>query len=434
VVTPTDIHVSAPTADLATRLVRTVRYCYERSRYYRERLDELGVVPEEIRSAADLATLPILLDKQGEVELRAISLRESGHPYGEHLCAPLEHVTSVASTSGTTGDPTYYAFTREDVAITDELWARGFRHGGIRPGDTVLHGFGLSMFLAGVPVVRGLERMGARPIPVGAEAGSEKLIRIARQVRPVAICCTPSYGEYLASKGELADLGIRYVFCAGEPGAGLPEVRARLSEGFGGAAVVDMLGGVHGVMNVSCSAHSGMHMLGQDWCLQQLIDPQSGHAVELVDGAVGVRVKTTLDWRAQPQLRASIGDVYEIRTGVCDCGLESPRARVLGRTDDLLIIKGVKLYPAAVRDLISEMRPALTGHFRIVLPAPGPKVEPPLRMKIEVADGHEPAQAVEELVRRMHSRFSVTPTVEALADGDLERTTHKAKLIEVVGR
>ena len=106
---------------------------------------------------------------------------------------PVEQVVSVASTSGTTGVPTFYAFTAEDVATTDELWARALAFAGVRPGDTVLHGFGLSMFLAGVPIVRALERMGARPVPVGAEAGSEKLLRIAELVRPRALACTPSY-------------------------------------------------------------------------------------------------------------------------------------------------------------------------------------------------------------------------------------------------
>jgi phenylacetate-CoA ligase len=420
------------TADLAQLLPATVRYCYERCEHYRNQLVDLDVTPEEIRTLDELAALPILLDKEAEIALRERSLRELGHPFGEHLCAPPETVTGVASTSGTTGDPTYYAFTDGDIAITDELWARAFRLGGVERGDSVLHGFGLSMFLAGVPVVRALERMGARPVPVGAEAGSEKLIRIARQVRPKAICCTPSYGEYLSAKGDLVDLGIEHIFCAGEPGAGLPEVRARLSDGFGGATVTDMLGGVHGVMNVSCSAHAGMHMLGQDHSIQQLVDAETFEPLDLVDGAIGVRVKTTLDWRAQPQLRASVGDVYEILTRTCQCGLDAPRARVIGRTDDLLIVKGVKLYPAAVQNLLFEMRPAVTGHFRIVLPEPGPKVAPPLRIKVEVAQ--QPAQdAVAEFVRRMHERFSVTPEVEAIDAGSLPRTAHKVQLIDVAG-
>ena len=148
---------------------------------------------------------------------------------------PVEDVVAVASTSGTTGAPTFYAFTAEDVATTDELWGRAFRFAGVQPGDTVLHGFGLSMFLAGVPVVRALERMGARPVPVGAEAGSERLLRVADLTRPRVLACTPSYATYLAEQapkllGRPADeLGIDIVCCAGEPGAGIPHVREAIA-------------------------------------------------------------------------------------------------------------------------------------------------------------------------------------------------------------
>lgn len=416
-------------------MAATVRYCWERSAFYRERLRDVGAEPEDLQTADDLNRLPVILDKDGERRLQERSLVEAGHPFGDHLCAPLDQVVAVSSTSGTTGDPTFYAFTASDVAVTDELWARAFRLGGVRPGQTVLHAFGLSMFLAGVPVVRALERMGARPVPVGAEPGTEKLLRIARLVRPTAICCTPSLAEYLVEKAPavlgapLASLGIRHVFCAGESGAGLPDVRARISDGFGGATVTDMLGGAHGIMNASCQAQTGMHMLGEEFSLQQLIDPESGAPVEPRDGAVGVRVKTTLKWEAQPQLRASVGDVYEVFTSRCECGLDSPRVRVIGRVDDLLIVKGVKLYPAAVQNLVHEFAPTLTGHFRIVLNGPPPKVEPPLRLVVEAVEDGDTTTA--ELARRMHDRFSVTPVIETVPPGSLPRSTHKQRLIEV---
>jgi phenylacetate-CoA ligase len=418
--------------DIDARVQRAVRYCADHAEHYRAGLAAAGAAPEDIRSLADLEQLPVLLTKTDEVALQAESIERLGHPFGAHLCAPVDDVVSIASTSGTTGDPMYYAFTRRDVEVTDALWADAFTLAGIRPGDTVVHAFGLSMFLAGVPIVRAFERMGARCFPVGAEAGSERLLRIIRQARPRVICCTPSYAEHLTEKADLTEIGIEHVLCAGEPGAGLPEVRARLSEGFGGAAVTDLLGGVHGIVNASCSAHDGMHVLGGAHSVQQLMDPETGKPVPIVDGATGVRVKTTLDWEAQPQLRASVGDVYEVRTGVCACGRTEPRTKVIGRIDDLLIIKGVKLYPGAVQDLVHEFRPQLTGVFTIVLDRPGPKVEPPLRMRVEVEDGVDPI-VLDELRRRMHGRYSVTPQIEAVRAGSLPRTSHKAKLIKIEG-
>ena len=420
---------------------RTVQYCWEGSVFYRERLQASGAEPGDIRTVADLERLPILLAKDDERELQERSRADLGHPFGEHLCAPLEEVVAVASSSGTTGVPTFYAFTPEDVATTDELWARAMRFIGLRPGDTVLHGFGLSLFLAGIPIVRALERMGARPVAVGAEAGSEKLLRIAELVRPRALACTPSYATYLAEQAPkllgrpARDLGIELVLCAGEPGAGLPEVRSALREAFG-AQVYDLLGGAHGVVCASCDAepYAGMHVLGEDCAIvTQLVDQETKEPVPLVDGAIGERVKTSLRWRAQPQLRASVGDIYQVETAPCSCGAPGPRVRVLGRTDDLLIVKGVKVYPAAVKNLIAELVPLASGSFRIVLDAPGPRVVPPLRVRVERGEavdeqgGEQLAGQVETL---MHQRLSVRPEVEIVPCGTFERVAHKEKLLE----
>jgi phenylacetate-CoA ligase len=433
---------AATLGELRDRRVReTVAYCVERSRFYRERLAAAGADPGDIRGVEDLERLPILLDKEAERELQERSRDELGHPFGEHLCAAPERVVAVASTSGTTGTPTFYAFTAQDLETTDELWARALRLAGVRPGDAVLHGFGLSMFLAGYPLARAVERMGARLVPVGAEAGSERLLRMAELVRPRVLLCTPSYATYLAEQapevlGRPADgLGIEVICCAGEPGAGLPEVRARI-EGAFGARLHDMLGGAHGVMCASCEAPDcvGMHVLGEDTAVvTQLVDPESKRPIALSDGAIGERVKTSLRWQAQPQLRASVGDVYEVVTAPAPCGRPGPRVRVIGRTDDLLIVKGVKVYPAAIRNLIQQLAPLATGELRVVLSAPGPRVEPPLRLVVERGhdvDERDGARLADEVARRIHQGMAVRPEVTVVAAGTLERTAHKTRLIE----
>ena len=431
--------------DLATvrdELARkTVAYCWARSDFYRSRMQAAGAEPGDLQSVADLEKLPILLAKDDERELQERSRDELGHPFGEHLCASVDDVVSVASTSGTTGNPTFYAFTPEDVATTDELWGRAMRFAGVKPGDTVLHGFGLSMFLAGVPIVRALERMGARPVPVGAEAGSEKLLRIAELVHPRALACTPSYATYLVEQapkllGKPAnELGIELILCAGEPGAGLPEVRAALTDAFD-AKVYDMLGGAHGVMCCSCDAepYAGMHVLGEDCAvITQLVDQETKQPVPLVDRAIGERVKTSLRWQAQPQLRASVGDIYQVETAACSCGAPGPRVRVLGRTDDLLIVKGVKVYPAAVKNLIAELIPLASGTFRIVLDEPGPRVVPPLRLTVERGEGVDESggeQLGKQIESLMHQRLSVRPEIEIVPCNTFERVAHKERLIE----
>jgi phenylacetate-CoA ligase len=427
-----------PLSDLAgidrgEAIVRALRYAYDRSQHYRRRFEDVGAVPEDIRSDDDLARLPIMLDKATERELVEQSRQRDGHPFGEHLCAPVAEVVGVCTTSGTTGEPTFYPFTGNDISVMDALWAEAFRFGGVRPGDTVLHAFGLSMFLAGVPVVRALERMGARPVPVGAEAGSEKLMRLARLLPPSALCCTPSYAEHLIDRYDTESLGIKRVFCAGEPGAGLPEVRNRISDGFGGAEVIDMMGGGKGMMAVSCPANSGMHVLAPERSAVHLADVSTGERLEIRDGAVGVRVMTTLSWEAAPWVRATIGDVTEMFVSRCGCGREGMRFRVVGRVDDMLIVKGVKVYPAAVQDLVEGMAPRLTGQFQIRLDGPPPKVEPPLRIAVEVAEDTGP-EALDELAALMHSRLSVRPELIPLAPGTLPRSTHKSQRIAIAGK
>lgn len=423
------------------RVRATVQRCWDSSAFYRSKLRDAGAEPGDVGGVDDLNRLPILLAKDDERELQERSRDELGHPFGEHLSVPLESVVGVASTSGTTGTPTFYGFTEADIQTTNELWARAFRFADIRPGDTVLHGFGLSMFLAGIPVVRALERMGARPVPIGAEAGSERLLRMADLTRPRVLACTPSYAQYLAEQAPkllgrpASELGIEIIFCAGEPGAGLPEVRSFLQASFG-AKLYDMLGGAHGVMCCSCEAepYQGMHVLGEDCAITtQLVDQETKAPIALSEGAIGERVKTSLRWEAQPQLRASVGDVYQVHTETCACGTPGVRIRVLGRTDDLLIVKGVKIYPAAVKNVVHELIPLASGHFRIVLDAPPPRVEPPLKLTVERGEGVDEAggeQLATELEKRLHQRLTVRPEITVVPMGTLERTALKEKLIE----
>lgn len=423
------------------RVRDTVATCWERSAFYRERLREVGAELGDITSVADLERLPILLRKDDERELQAQSRAAAGHPFGEHLCVDPAEVVCVASTSGTTGTPTFYAFTADDVAVTDELWGRALTQARVGPGSVVLHGFGLSMFLAGYPLVRAVERLGAQLIPVGAEAGSQRLLDIAALTRPDTLLCTPSYANYLIEQApeQLRELGLRSIVCAGEPGAGLPEVRMRI-EAATGATVYDALGGAHGIINASDGAwpYEGMTVLGDDCSFQQLWDSETGRAVPIpADGtpAYGERVKTTLRWRAQPQLRSSVGDVYEMRRVPGPDGEPQTRIRVIGRTDDLSIVKGVKLYPAAARDLVASFVPRVSGALRLLVTGRPPRVEPPLRIRVERganqrSDGDE--RLAREIASAMHARMSVRPEIEIVDPGSLERTSHKTKLIEIV--
>ena len=436
---------SAPVVDQELRdkkLRDQIAYCL-RSPFYQHRFAEAGVDPESVRTVDDLNSLPIFVTPDVHRQEQQRSLDEHGHPFSTFLCAPVTDVVSVSSTSGTTGTPTFYPFTARDVEITNHLWQRAFAFVGIRPGDRVLQGFGLSMYLAGVPVVRALESMGAMPIPVGAEAGSEKLLQMAQAIHPRVLACTPSYAEHLAERApellgtEAASLGIEIIVCAGEPGAGLPEVRDKLEDAWG-AQVFDLLGGAHGIMMASgpTSEYHGMYVLGDDYSVStQLVDPVTKEAIEVTDGAVGERVKTALEWQGTPPLRYSVGDIYQVLVADPPEGPTGPRVRVMGRVDDLLIVKGVKLYPAAVKNLVNSFVPEVTGELRILLDEPPPLVKPPLRLRVEYGgepDEDEQASLARRLEGAMHDRLTVRPDVELVPPGTLTRTSHKQQLIEIV--
>lgn len=418
------------------RLRRQLVYLSERSDFYRERIERAGVRPSQIRELEDIHPIPCF-DKYQHREVQEASLLELGHPYGTHLCAPLDQVIGVQATSGTSGLPTFYTFTKHDYDVNDEVIARTLWRIGLRPGDTVMIGFALSMFVGGAPWLGAMQKMGLRVIPIGAEGGTGRLLQFAQLTRPRAFLCTPSFAEYLAERApelmgaEVASLGIEILMCGGEPGAGDPAVRARLETAYG-AEVYDGMGGAWGFFMVSCREHQGMHIVSPDLALVEAIDPVSGRAVEIEHGTVAEMAFTSLEWEAGPILRYNMGDVAEFLTSPCSCGLPGTRYRILGRSDDMLIVKGINVYPAAVRDVVAELAPRVTGAMRIVLDQEGPRVPAPLLLRIEHADGLD-AEALVSLVTQLEQRIRdllrFRPTIELLPPGSLERSAHKTKLI-----
>jgi phenylacetate-CoA ligase len=422
------------------RLGAQLAYVYQHSPFYRRRLDALGMMPGDVRTWHDFRRIPTM-DKHDHRQAQEESMERFGHPFGMLACAPPEKFILLNATSGTTGTPTLYTVTAHDLAILNELQARKFWRVGLRPGDRVLHGYSLSMFVGGVPLVEALRSYGACPIPVGAEVGSRRLLDFGMLVRPRMLLCTPSYAEYLAEKapeiiGEpVRELGIEMLMCGGEPGAGLAEVRRRIETAYG-ARLYDTIGATHTFHGVACDLpeYQGMHLVSEDYCILELLDPETRQVVELRDGATGEMVFTYLDMEGTPFLRYALGDVLQVATSPCDCGWPGLRFKILGRSDDMLIVKGVNVYPAAMRNVVVSFAPRTTGQMRVVLDRPGHRVTPPLRLRVEhgagTPGGDLPAlkAAIEQL---MHEKLKVRPDIELVAPGTLERTSHKTKMIEV---
>ena len=422
------------------RLKRQVAYNYAGSPYYRERMDVAGIAPADIRSFEDFARVP-LMDKDEHRRIQERSLAEHGTPFALLACAPAEKIVRVSATSGTTGMPTLYTVTAHDVGVVNEMHARKYWRAGIRPGQVMIQAVSLSMFTGGLPLSQGIQHLGACVVPVGIEGGTRRVLDFSALTRPNALIATPSFGQYLIDEcakhtGKPArELGFRRFFCVGEPGGGNPAVRRKLADGFG-AKVFDHTGGGHAFHGISCDEppeeYKGMHFVSEDHCLLELVDPQTRKPVEIAEGAVGEMVFTFLDWEGGPFMRYALGDLLQVWTRPCACGMPGIRFKIVGRTDDMLIVKGVNIYPEAIRRVLLEFAPRVTGHFRIRLQRPGPAVEPPLRLRVEC--GEENVQGLEEeLMARFRAELRIAPSIEWLKPGALPREAHKTRSIEIDG-
>lgn len=425
------------------RLKKQVAYNYERSSFYRKKFDDIGAGPEDIKSFEDFSRVP-LMTKDEHRRAQEESVERYGNPFALLACAPREKIVRINSTSGTTGMPTLYTLTQHDVDVVNEMHARKYWRAGIRPGDVMLQALSLSMFTGGLPLSQGIMHMGACVVPVGVEGGTKRVLDFARLTSPVAIIATPSFGQYLIEKcpeitgRQAVELGIKWFFCAGEPGGGNPDVRRMLADGFG-AKVFDHTGGGHAFHGISCDEppgqFSGMHFVSEDHCLLELVDPATKKTIEMDDGAVGEMVFTFLDWEGGPFMRYALGDLLEIRTNPCGCGMPGPRFKIVGRADDMLIVKGVNVYPEAIRSAILKFSPRVTGHFRIILEKPGPLVRPPLRIRLEYGRGimEKDLPSLEEsMLSFFREEVRIAPALEWLPPESLPREAKKTRYIEVV--
>jgi phenylacetate-CoA ligase len=382
------------------------------------------------------------MTKEEHRKVQQESIERFGHPYGLVTCAPIEKIIRINSTSGTTGVPTLYTLTKHDVDVLNEMHARKYWRAGLRPGHVVLQALSLGMFTGGLPLSDGIQAMGLCCVPVGIEGGTKRVLDFLELTKPQVLIATPSFGEYLIEKTpsllgkEAKELGIRWLFCAGEPGGGIPAVRERLREGFN-ARVFDHTGGGHAFHGICCGdrEYRGMHFISPDHCILELTDPETKKAVEIEDGSIGEMVFTFIDWEGGPFLRYVLGDMLQITTKPCECGFPGIRFNILGRGDDMLIVKGVNVYPAAIKNAVSRFHPRTTGALRILLRQPGPLVKPPIRVKVEHGENVKKEQfnsLKEEIKRFIRDNLRVNPEIDLVPPGSIPRDKGKVNLIEIL--
>jgi phenylacetate-CoA ligase len=243
---------------------------------------------------------------------------------------------------------------------------------------------------------------------------------------------TPSYAAYLAENHDLRGSSVQRVLVAGEPGGGEPAFRAKLEEGWGAKVTEAMgVGDIGPSLFGECEEQDGMHLGAQGFVHLELIDPESGEALPPEDGASGELVLTHLKHRAAPLLRFRTRDHVVVKTSPCPCGRTGPRIRCVGRTDDMLIVRGVNVFPSAIREVVSEFAPQVSGHIMVRPRAAGVKQDPPLPVSVELGRderGHdELADAIRE---RLRERLVVQTQVELVPWGSLSRSEYKSRLLQ----
>lgn len=424
------------------KLGKQMNYIYSNSSYFKDRFDAAGAHPNDIKSIEEFRSLPVFMDKTSDRESQEVSRKKHGHTFGEYLCASPKDVRAIHSTSGTTGTPVFEAFSKKDIAVQNEVLARTVWRAGLRPGDYMLHVTGLSMWLAGLVPLRAYEYMGVAGVPVGAESGAARVIEMAKFIKAKGMFCIPSFADYLIKKTpeiagiEARELGIKNIMAVGEPGAGIPETRKRLMEGFG-AKIFDSTGGIWGFGAVSCDCeeYQGMHLVCEDYHFLDIVDPDTKKPIDMSSGSgVGEMMHTALEWEAGPSFRYALGDIIELTTTPCSCGIPGMRMRYRGRADDLLIVKGVNVFPAAIKGVVDTFFPRVTGEMRVVLTTEPPRVVPPLNLKVEYAAGVDPndfEQLKKEIENEISLRLRIRPAIELVPPDSLEKDpAKKAKLIE----
>jgi phenylacetate-CoA ligase len=397
-----------------------LEYVRARSSFYRDRLAGCDVV-----RLAEIAELP-LTEKD---ELRAT--RTPDNPIGAHLCADSSEVARIYSTSGTTGTPSYVPLTASDLDNWVTTSARSYAASGIEPGHRIVTTYNAGPFAAGAALAA-FERIGLTHVPLGT-GNTERLVRTIALLRPEAVVLTPSYAAHLAEREPgLASSSVERVLVAGEPGGGEPELRAQLETGWG-ARVTEAMG--VGDIGVSlfgeCEEQQGMHVGARGFVHVEVIDPETERPLALEDGAAGELVLTHLRHRAAPLLRFRTRDHVIVRTGACSCGRTGPRLRCIGRTDDMVIVRGVNVFPSAIRDVVTSFTPTVSGHVRIKPATSAVKQEPPLPVVVELARDAMPTDSLADAIReKLRAVLVVQTRIELVPFGTLARSEYKSQLLE----
>ncbi len=405
------------------RLRATLRRVYDSVPFYRKTFDERGIKPRDINSLDDLAKLPFTTK---------LDLRDN-YPFG-FFTVPLEDVVRLHSSSGTTGKPVVVGYTRNDVDLWAELMARTLSSAGTNRGDVVQNAYGYGLFTGGLGVHYGAERIGASVIPISG-GHTKRQVMIMQDFGSTILCCTPSYALLIAEVAEEMGVDSRNLeLKAGVFGAEpwsekmRQEIEKRLN-----IIAIDIYGLSEIIgpgVSAECIERNGLHIY-EDHFLPEIIDPETGDVLPY--GEKGELVFTTLTKEAFPLIRYRTRDISSLNPEPCLCGRTLVRMeRVRGRTDDMLIIRGVNVFPSQIEAVLMEIK-GVEPHYQLVVDRKGALDEMEVWVEVNERIFSDEIKGLEALGRRIREELEnvlgITTTVKLVEPKTIQRSEGKAKRV-----
>jgi len=405
-------------------LKNLVKYCYDNSTFYYNKFKTTGITPDDIKTLDDAQKIPFT----SKFDLR------DNYPFGM-VAVPLVDIVELHASSGTTGNPVVGAYTRNDMDVWTELMARSLYATGVRKEDIMHNAYGYGLFTGGLGFHYGAQKIGTTVLPISGGM-TERQIKLMKDLGSTVLCCTPSYAIYLAEAmaqegiNPKKDLKIRMGLFGAEPWS--EKIRERIEEklqieAFDIYGLTELCG--PGV-SVECSEHNGLH-IWEDHFLIETVDPKTGDV--LPAGKEGELVFTTLTKTGLPILRFRTRDISVIENEQCACGRTHSRMlRVTGRSDDMLIIRGVNMFPSQIEYVIMGF-PELEAQYQIIVERPDALDVFTIKAELTEASMKLSQNELEKLKlsirHKVNNVTGISPIVELVKPGELPRSVGKAKRV-----
>jgi phenylacetate-CoA ligase len=421
-------HETMPREDLEAlqlkRLQAVVERVYHLVPFYRRRLDELGIKPEHVRTLGDLRHLPFTTKQD---------LRDN-YPFGM-FAVPMDQVVRIHASSGTTGKPTPVAYTQRDLETWSELMARTLAAASTHRGDIVHNAYGYGLFTGGLGFHYGAERLGAAVIPVSG-GQTRRQIMLLQDLGPTVIVCTPSFALYLGEVGremgvDFRQLKLRVGIFGAEPWTEGMRVEIEKQLGLDAVDIYGLSEIIGPGVSVECiEAKAGLHLF-EDHFLPEIINPADLSPVP--NGEMGELVITTLTKEAVPLLRYRTRDVTSLNYAPCRCGRTLLRMhRLRGRSDDMLIIRGVNVFPSQIESVLMET-PGVAPHYQLIVDREGQLDTLEVQVEVDDATFSDEVKQLQALAqniqRKIKDYFTVSVKVKLVEPRSIARSEGKAKRV-----